>query len=86
MHRGNCEKLCPNQPPPALVHTKFFRGNPPPRDPPIPPPHYWVLSSPPAKEKRRHGKHKTPRLENNCTPVVDSRGCDNFKLILILVI
>ena len=40
----------------------------------------------PPKEKRRHRKHKPPRLENNCTLVVDSSVCDNFNLILILVV
>ena len=71
-------------PPPAVVHIKFFTGNPPPTHPsstigcfPAPPPH---------QEKRRHGKHKPPRLENNCTLVVDSSVCDNFNLILILVV
>ena len=52
-----------------------------------PPPHYLVLPRPPPpKEKRRHGKHKPPRLETNCTSVVDSSVCDNFNLILILVV
>ena len=74
-------------PSPAIVHTKFFTGNPP---PPIPPPPPTIgcfpASLPPPKEKRRHRKHRPPCLESNCTPVVDSSVCDNFNLILILVV
>ena len=56
-----------------------------------PPPHYRVLSTPPPppppppKEKRCHGKNKPPRLETNCTPVVDN-VCDNFNLILFFFV
>ena len=52
-----------------------------------PPPLSGALQPPPPppKEQRRHGKHNPPRLETSCTPVVDSSGCDNFNLILVLV-
>ena len=75
-------------PPPALVHTKLFTGNPPPVTPPAPPPLSGAFNPPPPppqKEKRCHGKNKPPRLETNFTPVVDN-VCDNFNLILILVV
>ena len=54
---------------------------------PPPPPHYRVLStpSPPPQGKKVPRKKQTPRLETNCTPVVDN-VCDNFNLILILVV
>ena len=86
MPRGTWEKLCLNQPPPAIVHTKFFTGTPP---PPIPPPTIGCFPAPPPpppKEKGRHRKHRPPHLENNCTPVLDTSVCDNFNLILILVV
>ena len=46
-------------PSPAIVHTKFFTGNPP---PPIPPPHYQVLSSlpPPPQGEKAPQKTQTP--------------------------
>ena len=87
-----------NRPAPNPLIMHYIHPPPPPlstpnssqQTPPVnPPPHYRVLSSPPPpppKEKRRHGKHKPPRLENNCTPVVDSSVFDNFKLILILAV
>ena len=53
--------------------------------PPPPPPTIGCFQPPPPKEKRCHGKNKPPRLETNCTPVVDN-VCDNFNLILILVV
>ena len=75
MSRGNWEKLSLNHPPLAVVHTKFFTGTPPLRDLPIPPPHYQVPSIPPPRKNgaTKNRKHKPTRLENNCTPVVDSR-------------
>ena len=86
MPRGNWEKLCLNQaphPPPPLSTPNSLQETPP----ISPPPHYRVLSTPPPpKEKRRHRKHRPPRLENNCAPVVESSVCDNFNLILILVV
>ena len=57
-------------PPPAPQLSGAFQ--PPP--PPLPP-----------KEKKVPRKKQTPRLETNCTPVVDN-VCDNFNLILILVV
>ena len=74
--------------PPAVVHSKFFAGNPPPPvTHPSPLPTIGCFSvSPPPEEKMGHGKHKPPRLENNCTLVFDSSVCDNFDLILILVV
>ena len=46
-------------PPPALVHTKLFAGNPPPVTPP-PPPHYRVLPTPPPRKKGATEKTNPP--------------------------
>ena len=61
-------------PPVALVHTKFFTGNPP--------PHYRVFSKP----RPPKGKTAPRKKQTNCTLVVDSSVCDNYNLILILVV
>ena len=71
-----------NPPPPPLSTPNSSQETPPPLTHPSP----TIGCSPPPKEKRRHGKHKPPRLENNCTLVVDSSVCDNFNWILILVV
>ena len=77
MPKSSPPRHCPHQ----ILHTKST--------PPIPPPLSGAFQPPPPpppKEKRRHIKHRPPCLENNCTPVVDSSVCDNFNLILILVV
>ena len=73
-------------PPPPPLSTPNSSQETPPRDPPTLPPLSGASNPPPPpKEKRCHGKNKPPRLETNCTPVVDN-VCDNFNLILILVV
>ena len=63
-----------NPPPPAaVVHTKFSTGPPPPLSGAFQPP-------PP------QGKKAPRKTQTNCTLVADSSVCDNFNLILILVV
>ena len=75
-----------HHPPPPGPCSHQILCRKPPLDPPTPPPTVGCFPAPPPpKEKRRHGKNQPPRLETNCTPVVDS-VCDNFNLISILVV
>ena len=72
-------------PPRPLSRPNSSQETPPTQSPPP----YRVLSSPPPPpqgEKAPQKTHTHPRLENNCTPVVDSSVCDSFILIPILFV
>ena len=79
MSRGNWEKLSLNHPPPLPLSTPNSSQEPPPlTHPSPPPPTIRCLPSPPPPPQGKKEPQKTentnpPRLENNCTPVVDSR-------------
>ena len=53
---------------------------------PSPRPTIGCFPVPPPRKKGATENTNPPRLENNCTPVVDSSVCDNLNLIRILVV